>query len=76
MTLPWLTTFANALAARDSAGAAALFHADGAWRDLLAFTWNIHTAHGPAAIAAMLDATLDRTAPANWIVTPPNRTAP
>jgi putative flavoprotein involved in K+ transport len=66
MTHPWLTAFSAALAAGDSAAAAALFHADGAWRDLLAFTWNIHTAEGPDAIAAMLDATLAATAPTGW----------
>ncbi len=69
MTLPWLTTFTAALAARDTTAAATHFHDDGAWRDLLAFTWNIHTAEGPRAIAAMLDATLAATAPANWTVT-------
>jgi putative flavoprotein involved in K+ transport len=66
MTHPWLSAFSTALAARDTAAAAALFHDDGAWRDLLAFTWNIHTAHGPDAITAMLAATLDRTAPRDW----------
>jgi putative flavoprotein involved in K+ transport len=69
MTLPWLSAFVTALAARDTAAAAALFHPDGAWRDLAAFTWNIHTAEGPGPITAMLEATLSTTAPTAWAET-------
>ncbi|MGY1773731.1 flavin-containing monooxygenase [Blastococcus sp. SYSU D00813] len=45
----WLTRFERALAAGE--GAAQLFRTDGWWRDLLAFTWDLRTAHGPDAIA-------------------------
>ena len=40
--------------AQDAAAAAALFLPDGLWRDILAFTWNIQTMSGRAAIAATL----------------------
>jgi cation diffusion facilitator CzcD-associated flavoprotein CzcO len=71
----WLASFAAALQENDAAAAAALFLADGLWRDLLAFTWTIETAAGRAAIEARLSATLARTAPANFHI-PPRRTAP
>ena len=57
----WLASFEAALQAQDAAAAAALFRADGLWRDLLAFTWTIETASGRAAIEKTLRATLART---------------
>lgn len=62
----WLEAFAAALQRGDSKGASALFAQDGCWRDLLSFTWNIKTMEGPAAIAAMLDATLAAASPSGW----------
>jgi len=62
----WLTRFDAALQADDAAGAVALFRPDAAWRDLLAFTWNIVTLEGPDDIAAMLGDCLTRTAPKGW----------
>ena len=50
----WLSAFGNALSAGDTAAAAALFTEDCFWRDLVAFTWNIKTLEGRAAISAML----------------------
>ena len=47
-----------ALRAGDSAGAAELFQADGFWRDLVLFTWNIKTLEGRGQISAMLEAQL------------------
>ena len=43
----WLSDFESALSSGDSAGAAALFHEESFWRDLVAFTWNIKTVEGP-----------------------------
>jgi putative flavoprotein involved in K+ transport len=37
----WLVAFDAALQSHDAAVAAELFLADGLWRDMLAFTWNI-----------------------------------
>ena len=71
----WLAAFEAALQSRDAAAAAALFLADGLWRDVLAFTWNIQTMAGRAAIEAMLRQTLARTKPANFRI-PPKRTPP
>jgi putative flavoprotein involved in K+ transport len=71
----WLDSFATALQAGDAQAAAALFIADGLWRDLLAFTWTIETISGPDAIAAMLMKSLARTKPANFHC-PAKRTPP
>lgn len=57
----WLASLARAWAAPDANAVAALFAADGHWRDVLAFTWDIGTHSGQAAIAAALQPTLDRT---------------
>src|SRR5271155_5808729 len=43
-----------------------LFEPDGFWRDLLAFTWNIHTAEGRDAIGSMLSTCLTEIAPSAW----------
>lgn len=54
----WLANFAAALARADLAAATDLFAPDGFWRDLVAFTWNLHTAEGRSAIAAQLAAVM------------------
>lgn len=71
----WLAQFEAALQAQDTAAAAALFLADGLWRDLLAFTWTIQTMAGRAAIEKTLRETLSRTQPKNFRI-PPQRTPP
>ncbi len=62
----WLADFGAALARRDIDAATALFTDDAYWRDLVAFTWNIRTQEGPAAMAEMLRARLADTAPSNF----------
>ncbi len=62
----WLDSFSSALTKNDSKAAAALFTEDCFWRDLVAFTWNITTLEGPAAIARMIDATVGQVKPAEW----------
>jgi putative flavoprotein involved in K+ transport len=47
----WLGDFSAALASGDAARIAALFAEDCHWRDLLAFTWDLRTTSGAAAIA-------------------------
>lgn len=54
----WLAAFEAALAAKDSARAAALFAQESFWRDLVSFTWNIKTVEGPEGVRDMLDAQL------------------
>ena len=71
----WLENFAAALQARDARAAAEMFLADGLWRDVLAFTWNIQAMAGRQAIEAGLRQTLARTKPANFHI-PANRTPP
>ena len=53
----WLEQFGSAVAAPDVRGAAAQFHAESYWRDLVSFTWNIKTMEGADEIGAMLGAT-------------------
>ena len=71
----WLESLEATLQAKDADAAAELFHADGLWRDVLAFTWTIQTMSGRAAIAATLGETLTRTAPRNFHI-PAKRTPP
>jgi putative flavoprotein involved in K+ transport len=58
-----LADFGAALQAGDIDGAVALFGAESYWRDLVAFTWNIRTQEGPAAVREMLAERLADTAP-------------
>ena len=64
----WLADFASALERADIEGVQALFAPESYWRDLVAFTWNISTQEGPAAIGDMLRARLTETAPRNFQV--------
>ncbi|MEQ1943176.1 NAD(P)/FAD-dependent oxidoreductase [Mesorhizobium sp. VNQ89] len=65
----WLAAFSERLAKGDLEGTLELFADDCYWRDFLAFTWNIKTMEGKAAIRAMLEATLAGTKPSGWAVT-------
>lgn len=65
----WIGAFSAALTQRDIPAVIALFQPDSYWRDLLAFTWNIKTMEGRAAIAEMLNASLASTAPSDWAIT-------
>ncbi|MBX6767668.1 MAG: NAD(P)/FAD-dependent oxidoreductase, partial [Actinomadura rubrobrunea] len=65
----WLADFEAALAARDTARAAAMFAPESYWRDLVAFTWNIKTVEGRDGVAHMLDACLDHTDPSGFRIT-------
>lgn len=62
----WLAQFESALQSGKSSAVSALFDADCYWRDLVAFTWNIRTEEGRAAIEGMLDARLADVAPGNF----------
>jgi putative flavoprotein involved in K+ transport len=61
----WLGQFAAALKSGDGAAIAALFADECYWRDILAFTWNLHTTAGASAIAKRLMPTLTAAAPRN-----------
>lgn len=50
----WLEGFRSALSGADPVAATELFHTDAWWRDLLAFGWDLRTAHGTEAIDAFL----------------------
>ncbi|WP_221793778.1 flavin-containing monooxygenase [Oceanobacter mangrovi] len=62
----WLDKLNQTLRQSGPESAAELFEANGFWRDLVAFTWNIKTLEGRQQIATMLAATLDHTRPGNW----------
>jgi putative flavoprotein involved in K+ transport len=64
----WLDEFAEALDRDDPEGAAALFAETSYWRDLVAFTWNIVTFEGRAAVADMLKARLADVRPHSFVV--------
>ena len=65
-TADWLARFAATLKQGDAAGTAALFSDGSYWRDLVAFTWNIVTLEGRAAIADMLTARLSAVRPESF----------
>ena len=65
----WLAMFGQTLDSGDIAATLDLFADDCYWRDLVAFTWNVKTMEGKAAISAMLEATLAATRPSAWRVT-------
>ncbi len=67
----WLDRFDRALRSGDGAEAARLFAADGFWRDLVSFTWNIKTMEGRDEITAMLDTVLPRVGPSGWALSEP-----
>jgi len=71
----WLDSFGAALQARDAAAVAATFVPDGHWRDVLAFTWDVVTHSGRAAIGAALAPVLART-DAKDVRIPDRRTPP
>lgn len=64
----WFADFQSALERQDIDASMALFDADGYWRDLVAFTWNICTQEGPDAIRAMLQARLADVKPTAFAV--------
>lgn len=53
-TESWLGDFTTALAAGDATRLAALFAHECHWRDILAFTWDLHTTSGAATIAGRI----------------------
>jgi putative flavoprotein involved in K+ transport len=71
----WLADLERALDARDIPAALELFVEDCYWRDFLSLTWNIKTTEGKPAIAAMLEATLERASPTEWTIEKVNQTA-
>lgn len=73
----WLADFEAALASRDAEAIAVLFAPECHWRDILAFTWNLHSISGAEAIAERITEALPRTAPRDMALavgrTPPRR---
>jgi putative flavoprotein involved in K+ transport len=63
----WLNSFADALRAGDVDRAAGMFAAESYWRDLVAFSWNLTTVEHPDGVRDLLNETLRRTAPDNFV---------
>ena len=59
MVESWLTKFSSALEEKRYAAAAAMFHSDGYWRDLLTFEWLFKVLHGPSEVEAWLRKAFD-----------------
>jgi len=66
----WLRQFGEALEQRETDRAADLFMAEGWWRDLLAFTWDLRTFHGAKTIAAALGRTVAAAEPRGFRLEP------
>lgn len=66
----WLSDFERALAARDAAEIATLFHEDGHWRDILALSWEIQTASGRDSVATALEVHSARAQPSGFRIAP------
>ncbi|MGZ0188775.1 MAG: flavin-containing monooxygenase [Alphaproteobacteria bacterium] len=71
----WLADFEAVLTSPNAALLADLFHQDGHWRDILAFTWDLSAVEGNEAIAAELAAAQGKTA-ARQFHLPPGRKPP
>ncbi|WP_445255617.1 NAD(P)-binding domain-containing protein [Nocardioides aurantiacus] len=67
----WLAAFEEALGARDAERAAGLFSTDCFWRDLVAFTWNLHTSEGRDQVAGMLGEVLEGVDPGGFTTEEP-----
>src|SRR5262245_4050806 len=66
----WLRHFGEAFEQRDTERAADLFIAEGWWRDLLAFTWDLRTFHGTEKIGAAFKRTLAAAEPRDFRLEP------
>ncbi|MDA9865403.1 NAD(P)/FAD-dependent oxidoreductase [bacterium] len=62
----WIAAFGEALAQQDIEAVQGMFAETCYWRDLVAFTWNLKTVEGRAAIGEMLGATLTAVQPCAW----------
>lgn len=71
----WLAQLDAALQSKNRRAVAALFAADGHWRDLVAFTWSITPAEGADTIAASLVANQTATQSRAFAIAP-SRTPP
>lgn len=70
ITKAWLRRFETSLRDGDAQAVAALFLADGWWRDQLVSRWDLQTVHGRADIEALITATRSRFASISFTVDP------
>ena len=71
----WLMDFERAMSRPDLKSAESLFHRDGYWRDLLAFTWHIQTVSGAKNIVEALKIYAEGAEPSEFEIDA-NRTPP
>lgn len=67
----WFAGFEAALRARDVDAAAGHFATTSFWRDLVAFSWNLHTVEDRAGVAHLLEANLERVDPSGFALEEP-----
>jgi putative flavoprotein involved in K+ transport len=64
----WLHQFETTLARSEAKASADLFATRCFWRDMVAFTWNIHTCEGKAAVADLVERQAVDAAARNWAI--------
>ncbi len=62
----WLAALDGALTRGDAAAAAALFNDESYWRDMVSFTWNLHTAEGRPLVQQMIERAVLPARPSGW----------
>jgi len=62
----WLAVLGAALERGDAESASDLFGANGYWRDLVAFTWNVFTAEGNTNVRRMIEQAVIPAKPLDW----------
>jgi cation diffusion facilitator CzcD-associated flavoprotein CzcO len=76
LAVDWLADLEQAFQQSDAAAAALLFHPAGHWRDVLAFTWHLHTYQGRADLEAAFRSAVPATQPKGFHLnrrTPPRQ---
>lgn len=72
----WLDDFQRAVSIGDMKAASELFAEDSYWRDVVAFTWDIQTLEGRAAVGALLEAAAGLLHGSRWTRADGPRTTP
>lgn len=66
----WIAAFGRALQKQDATEVARLFRADGHWRDIVAFTWHLHTFSGRRELEIAFEDTLPQVEPSEIVLSP------
>lgn len=66
----WVAAFGEALETQDAAKVVGLFRPDGHWRDVVSFTWNLHTFSGHAQLETAFEDALPQMRPSEVVLCP------